>query len=222
MSAAPGSSSASRHGSRAGSSKSLCPAGIKLSSFSACWPRLAEGSGRHHGLSRGPDWPAQTQGDLPARSSPWLSPAQTEAPFEGPTATGTPGMGPHARRHRGPGTYGCCGPGHHLPDHRDAQLASGLPRTRPGRRARLALRWDAWTLAPAHRSDRKPRSARPAGASHYRRTRADRRLASVLISRSVMLVSGRAVHLADGQSGGRDAGRLFSYRAAPARKAATI
>jgi hypothetical protein len=39
---APGSSSASRHGSQTGSSKSFCPAGIKLSSCSAYWPRLAE------------------------------------------------------------------------------------------------------------------------------------------------------------------------------------
>jgi hypothetical protein len=28
------------------------PAEIKLSSFSAYWPRLAKGSGRHHGLPR--------------------------------------------------------------------------------------------------------------------------------------------------------------------------
>ena len=52
--AAPGSSSASRHRPSAGSSKSLCPAGIKLSSFSAYWPRLAEGGGRHHGYLGGP------------------------------------------------------------------------------------------------------------------------------------------------------------------------
>jgi hypothetical protein len=31
-----------------------------------------KGGGRHHSLSRWPDWPTQTQEDLPARSSPWL------------------------------------------------------------------------------------------------------------------------------------------------------
>ncbi len=33
---------------------------------------------------------------------------------------GTPGMGPYARHHGSPGTYGCCVHGDHVPDHRDA------------------------------------------------------------------------------------------------------
>ena len=163
--AAPGASSASRHSSPAGSSKSLCPAGIKLSSFSAYWPRLAEGSEKHHGLSRRPDWPAPTQGDLPAQSSPRLSSAQTQTPVEGPAATGTPGTGPHARRHRSPGTYGCCGPGDHLPDHRDAQLASAFRELDPaGAHDRVC----GGTPGHSRRltgTTEKPRSARPAGSS---------------------------------------------------------
>ena len=55
--------------------------------------------------------------------------ACTILPPAKPAATGAPGARPRARRHRSPASYGYCGPGDHLPDHRDAQLR----RTRPGR-----------------------------------------------------------------------------------------
>ena len=82
----------------------------------------------------GPIGPGRRTGIYLHDPFPWLSSAQTQAPVEGPAATGTPGTGPHARRHRSPGTYGCCGPGDHLPDHRDAQLAPAFRELDPAAR----------------------------------------------------------------------------------------
>ena len=53
-------------------------------------------------------------------------------------------------------------------------------------------------------------------------SRPDRRLVSVLMSRSVMPVFSRAVRLADRQPGERDAGRAVVYRAAPATQGAMM
>ena len=110
--------------SQVSGSRSPCSAGIKLASFTAYWSRLADGGGRHDGLAR---WPAgmeagacTAQRHLSARSSPWLSSAQARNSFEGPATAGTPGLGPHARRHRRPDTCGCCVHGDHVPDHRHA------------------------------------------------------------------------------------------------------
>jgi hypothetical protein len=116
-----------KHGShsRVSSSRSPCLAGIKLCGFTACWSPLADGGGRHDGLAR---WPTKNLGEraqrhLSARSSPWLSPARN--PIEGPATDGTPGLAPHARRHRSPDTCGCRVHGDHVPDHRDSCLAPG-------------------------------------------------------------------------------------------------
>jgi alkanesulfonate monooxygenase SsuD/methylene tetrahydromethanopterin reductase-like flavin-dependent oxidoreductase (luciferase family) len=87
----------------------------------------AEGGGRHDGLAQwATERPSPREAtrldpaarNLSARSSSRLSSAHDA--LEGPATDAAPGLDPHARHHRNPGTCGCCVHGDHFRDDRDA------------------------------------------------------------------------------------------------------
>ena len=108
-----------------------------------------------------------------------------------------------------------------LPSFSARRIASpGIPRIRPGRRARPGLRLDARTRAPTHRSDRKLVLRGQPTASHSRRTRADWRDCALLQRGARGLRNVRAIGAGGLRklpkhvvvNGGRDCRCLIRYR----------